>query len=179
MNSGDNYRIFNFHQVSVFFTRGRLVKSKHNLIARALGITASFILFHSGAPAMAGDVEKAVEYRQGIMNVFSWNMKAMGNMIKGETPFSQKRIREHALELSIAAKLNLMSGFPEDSESDESDALPEIWMDFEDFEKKYRDLATAVQSLDEAAQGGDKGVIGLALKEVSHSCKACHKKYKN
>lgn len=155
------------------------MKSKHNLIARVLGISASFILFHSGSPAMAGDLEKAVEYRQGIMNVYSWNMKAMGSMMKGETPFNQKRFAEHALELAIATKLKLMSGFPEDSESDESDALPEIWMDFEDFERKYRDLGTAVQSLDEAAQGGDKGVIGLAMKEVGKSCKACHKKYKN
>ncbi|MES9854061.1 MAG: cytochrome c [Candidatus Thiodiazotropha sp. L084R] len=155
------------------------MKSKNRLIARALGLSASFILFHTGAPAIAGDVEKAVDYRQGVMNVFSWNMKAMGDMMKGKTSYDQKLFAEHAQELATAAKLNVLKGFPEDSESDESDALPDIWMDFEDFEDKYRQMGVAAKALNEAAQSGDKSVMGVALKKAGKGCKACHKKYKN
>ncbi len=155
------------------------MKSKPNLIARTLGLSAAFLLLHSTAPALAGEVEKAVEYRQAVMNVFSWNMKAMGDMMKGKTEFDRQRFAAHAQELSSASEFKLMNGFPEDSESDESDALAEIWMDFEDFESKYRDFSRAAQALDKAAREGDKGGMGAALKETGKSCKACHKKYKN
>ena len=155
------------------------MKSKHRLLARALGLSASIILFQAGVPAIAGDVEKAVEYRQGVMEVFSWNMKAMGAMMKGKMAYDQKQFAEHAADLATASKLNLMGGFPEDSESEESDAMAEIWMDFEDFTSKYRDMGIATKALNEAAQGGDKSKMGMALKEVGKSCKACHKKYKN
>ncbi|RLW69184.1 MAG: hypothetical protein B6D71_11175 [gamma proteobacterium symbiont of Stewartia floridana] len=155
------------------------MKSRHSLIARTLGLSATFLLLHSTVPALAGEVEKAVEYRQGVMNVYSWNMKAMGDMMKGKTEFDKVRFAAHAEELSNASKFKLMNGFPEDSESDESDALAEIWMDFEDFESKYQDFGSAAQALEKAAQGGDKGTMGAALKEAGKSCKACHKKYKN
>jgi cytochrome c556 len=36
--------------------------------------------------AFAGELERALEYRQGVMNVFSWNMKAMSAMMKGKKP---------------------------------------------------------------------------------------------
>ncbi|MCG7974557.1 MAG: cytochrome c [Candidatus Thiodiazotropha taylori] len=155
------------------------MKSRHSLIARTLGLSATFLLLHSTVPALAGEVEKAVEYRQGVMNVYSWNMKAMGDMMKGKTEFDKGRFAAHAEELSNASKFKLMNGFPEDSESDESDALAEIWMDFEDFESKYQDFGSAAQALEKAAQGGDKVTMGAALKEAGKSCKACHKKYKN
>ncbi|MEW8625868.1 MAG: cytochrome c [Candidatus Thiodiazotropha sp.] len=155
------------------------MQSKRNLIAKTLGLSATFLMLHNTVPALAGEVEKAVEYRQGVMNVFNWNMKAMGDMMKGKTEYDQARFAAHAQELSSASTFKLMNGFPEDSESDESDALAEIWMDFEDFESKYRDFGSAAQALAKAAQGGDKGSMGAALKETGKSCKACHKKYKN
>lgn len=127
----------------------------------------------------AGEIEKAVDYRQGVMNVFSWNMKAMSNMMKGKTPFDQKVFAGHARDLANASGLNLMPGFPEDSESEESDALVEIWMEFDDFEAKYKKLAEAAKGLSEVAASGDKASLGKALQMTGKACKACHKKYKN
>jgi cytochrome c556 len=155
------------------------MKNRQSLIRRALGVTATLIFLNNGTTAVAGDVEKAVEYRQGVMNVYSWNMKAMGDMIKGKTKFDAQRFATHAQELAAASKFDLLSGFPEDSESDESDALAEIWMDFDDFKSKYRDMGSAAQTLSEVAQSGDQARMGAALKEAGKSCKACHKKYKN
>ncbi|MEW8029376.1 MAG: cytochrome c [Candidatus Thiodiazotropha sp.] len=142
-----------------------------------LTLLSSLIL---AAPlAWADDIEKAVEYRQGVMNVFGWNMKAMSNMMKGKIPFDQKVFADHAKDLATASELNLMPGFPEDSESEESDALPEIWMEFDDFEAKYRKLAETARSLSEAAPNGDKASLGKALEKTGKACKACHKKFKN
>ncbi|MET0049959.1 MAG: cytochrome c [Candidatus Thiodiazotropha sp.] len=138
----------------------------------------ALVLSLSGAVSQAGEVEKAVEYRQGAMEVFSWNMKGMGDMMKGEKPYDAARLAVMAKDLESATQLDLLSGFPTDSESSESDALPEIWMDFDDFKSKYQDLREAAKALNAAVAGGDKAAIGAALKDTGGSCKACHKKYK-
>jgi cytochrome c556 len=127
----------------------------------------------------ADDIEKAIEYRQGVMNVFSWNMKAMSEMMKGKIPYDQGVFARHAKDLAVASRLDLMPGFPEDSESQESDALPEIWMEFDDFKAKHKALGEATEKLNGAAAKGDKAALGEALEQTGKACKACHKKYKN
>jgi len=103
----------------------------------------------------------------------------MSSMMKGKTPFDQKAFATHARDLAGAANLNLLPGFPEDSESDESDALPEIWMEFDDFEKKYQNLSKVTKALSEISATDDKAAVGQALDKVGKACKACHKKFKN
>jgi cytochrome c556 len=143
------------------------------------GMTLMLAVLFQGVPVEASEIDKAVSYRQGLMNVFSWNMKAMGSMIKGKTPYDQKKFSAYAQELALAAQFDLMSGFPEDSESDESDALSEIWLDFDDFKRKYQTFAKAATALSEVASRGDKARTNSAFKEAGKQCKACHKKYKN
>jgi cytochrome c556 len=153
---------------------------RYNRFARSvLSCMLTSLLMITAPLTWGGEIEKAVDYRQGVMNVFGWNMKAMSNMMKGKVPFDQQVFANHAKDLASASGLNLMSGFPEDSESEESDALPEIWMAFDDFEAKYKKLGEAARNLSEAAANGDKAALGKALEITGKSCKACHKKYKN
>jgi cytochrome c556 len=148
-------------------------------IKRVLFSTLIPSLMLVASVAWAGEIEKAIEYRQSVMNVFGWNMKAMSNMMKGKVPYDQKAFAGYAKDLTNASGLNLMPGFPEDSESEESDALPEIWMTFDDFEVKYQKFAEAARNLSEVALNGDKASLGKALEMTGKACKACHKKYKN
>ncbi len=123
--------------------------------------------------------EKEIEYRQGVMNVLSWNTKAIGGMLKGKTPYDAEKVKTHAKDIASAASLDLLAGFPEDSESEDSAALADIWMDFEDFEQKTADFRKAASDLHTAAQSGDQASVGNAMKDLGKSCKGCHKKYKN
>ena len=116
-------------------------------------------------------VEQAVEYRQAVMNVVGWNFKHMGAMVKGKTAFDQAAFSAYANELQAATRFNLLSGFPEDSDdSDETAAKAEIWMDWDDFEQKLKDLSFSTLVTDRIA----KKQFGDAAK----TCKACHKAYK-
>ncbi|MCU7905834.1 MAG: cytochrome c [Candidatus Thiodiazotropha sp. (ex Epidulcina cf. delphinae)] len=155
------------------------MKSKKKRLARAVGLVSVIGASLAANGVMADAIERAVDYRQGVMNVFGWNMKAMGDMMKGKVAFDQEAFANHANDLAAAARLNLMPGFPEDSESDESDALPEIWMEFDDFEGKYRDLRMRSKALSGVAESGDKAKLGEALDKTGKACKACHKKFKN
>jgi cytochrome c556 len=144
------------------------------------GITAG--LFMAGSlPGLsqAGSVEDAIEYRQAVMNVFGWNMKPMGAMVKGKVPFDQKAFKRHAGDLANAASLDLLAGFPEDSDEGETDALAEIWIDFDDFTKKYQDLRKAADALKKASGGSDQKQIKAAFGDLGKACKSCHKAYKN
>jgi cytochrome c556 len=81
--------------------------------------------------------------------------------------------------LAKAASLDLLAGFPADSDQGETDALPDIWLDFEGFTQKLEALRKASRSLSEAAAGGDKEAMGDALGKTGKSCKGCHDSFKN
>ncbi|MCU7811136.1 MAG: cytochrome c [Candidatus Thiodiazotropha sp. (ex Notomyrtea botanica)] len=138
-----------------------------------------FIWGSAGQVAQAGELERALEYRQGVMNVLGWNMKSMGNMMKGKQPYDAEAFAVHAGDLAKAATLDVLPGFPEDSDEGETDARAEIWLDFDDFKQKLEDLRHASQALSEAAVGGDKAAMGDALGKTGKACKACHDGYKN
>ncbi len=144
-----------------------------------LGVACAALLGASAHTVFAGELERTLDYRQGVMNVYSWNMKAMGAMMKGEAAYDQAAFARHANDLAKAASLDLLAGFPADSDQGETDARPDIWLDFDDFEQKLENLREASQSLSEAAAAGDKEAMGQALGKTGKQCKACHERYKD
>lgn len=150
---------------------------KKSTLIRFLTICALPLL--STAVYADKSVEQAVEYRQAVMNVVGWNFKHMGAMVKGKTAFEQAAFAAYANELQAAAGLNLLSGFPEDSDdSDETAAKTEIWMDWEDFQQKLKDFRQQAGTLAKVAAAGDEEAIKKQFGETAKTCKACHKAYK-
>jgi len=148
--------------------------NRHRLTAAALVFAASAL----PVSLLAGMPEDAVAYRQGAMEVFSWNLSRMGAMVKGEVPFDAAAFKGYASDLATAASLRVLAGFPEDSVSDDSDAKDEIWLNWADFETKYKGLKEAAAKLSEVAAGGDEKAMREQFKETAAACKACHKEYK-
>jgi cytochrome c556 len=149
-------------------------------IKLAAGLAGTLLFYGAGIEsAIAGELERALDYRQGAMNVFNWNMKSMGDMMKGKKPYDAIMFARHADDLAKAASLDLLAGFPPDSDQGETDARPDIWLDFEDFSKKLADLRDASQALRKAVASGDKAAIGDALGKTGKRCKACHESYKD
>lgn len=135
------------------------------------------LLLAAGA-AQAGKVEDAVEYREGVMNVFSWNAGHMVAMAKGEVPFDRAAFQGYATDLAAAANLDLLAGFPEDSVSEDSDAKDEIWLNWKDFESNLRALRSESAKLVEVAKDGDEEAIKSQLNATRRTCKACHDDFK-
>jgi cytochrome c556 len=145
----------------------------------AVGLCGAALLSGLGHAGEAGDIQRAIEYRQSVMTVFNWNMKSMGAMMKQKRPYDQAAFARHAQDLATAARLDLLAGFPLDSEGEDSDALPDIWLDFEDFQQKYKDMQVASNDLSEVAGGGDMTKIKPAFEALGKTCKACHRAYKD
>lgn len=128
--------------------------------------------------AQALKLDDAVYYRQGVMNVFSWNAGQMAAMAKGEVPFDRSAFQGYAGDLAAAAALNILPGFPEGSITDDSDARDEIWLNWSDFESKLQDLRTESTKLAEVAKGDDEAAIKAQLDATRRACKSCHDDYK-
>lgn len=142
-------------------------------------ISLSLLAGIAGQPLYAGELEQALEYRQGVMNVLGWNMKSMGAMMKGKKPYDKDAFARHAADLAQAASLDIAAGFPEGSDEGETDARVDIWLDFDDFEKKLEALREASRNLSEVAKAGDKAANGQALGDTGKTCKGCHDSYKD
>lgn len=124
------------------------------------------------------DREKAVDYRQSAMSLIGANFKPMGAMVKGEMPYDAAVFARHAKDLAAIASIDILRGFPEDSEGDDSEAKAEIWLEWEDFKKKMGDMQRESADLATVAATDDKAAIKKQFLATADACKACHKKFK-
>ena len=117
--------------------------------------------------------QAAVDFRESAMTIYKWYLGPMGAMVKGKTPFDGKAFREHAEGLAAAAGLNLLAGFPEGS-ADGTEARPEIWSRWSEFEEKYRALREQSARLAQVAATGDEAAMKAQFGETAKTCKGCH-----
>jgi cytochrome c556 len=141
-------------------------------------VAATLVLTAGGAQA-GSEVEKAVDYRQGLMNVFAWNVTSMGDMAKGKVPFDAAAFSGYGKDLAAAASLELLAAFPEDSINEDSDASDTIWLDWETFQKKHEALSEQSAKLAEVVAGGDEAAMKEQFRETAKTCKSCHDDFKN
>ena len=128
------------------------------------------------ADASAKD-EDVVEYRQGVFTVIGWNFGPMVAMVKGENPYDGAGFEEHARrvkEMSVMA----LEGFQSKAMTSDSEAKPEIWDNWEDFQAKMEEMNRQVANLYEVSRNRDLGAIRAVFGEVGGSCKSCHDDYK-
>jgi cytochrome c556 len=121
--------------------------------------------------------EDAVKYRQGVLFAMGWNVGTMGAMVKGDIPFDAARfafLAERTAQLSPMVR----EGFTPDSKGAKSHALPELWDNIDDFEKRMKDLNAATQALATTAKGGDEGKTKEQFGATVKVCKGCHDEYR-
>jgi cytochrome c556 len=137
------------------------------------------VLFACSAQyALAQKPEDSIKYRRGAMAVIGWNFGSMAAMAKGDKPYDAGTFARNADIVAFMSKLPL-EGFTPGSETGETKAKPEIWLDMDDFKAKMEKMQTEVEKLAQVAKGGDLGASKAQLGEAGKACKACHDKYRN
>jgi cytochrome c556 len=68
--------------------------------------------------------------------------------------------------------------FPAGTDTGDTDALPLIWKEQEQFNKLLTDLETSSGKLRLAVQSNDKPGAMAAFKSMGESCKGCHDRYR-
>lgn len=120
--------------------------------------------------------EAAVEYRQDIMTSVGGHMKAIVKLVKGEVDHTGDMgiLATNMVGLSeIAAQI-----FPEGSNMGDTDALPEIWSEPEEFAGRLGAFQDAARALDEATALDDPAQVGQAVQNLGKACKSCHDQFR-
>ena len=135
-----------------------------------VSLTISSVAFaHSGVK------DKNVKERMMLMKERAGNTKIIGQMLKGKTSFDSNQVKL-ALERLSALSLETPKVFTVNATDPKSEAMPNIWDEFDEFTKLSKDLAeTSIVLANSVATIED---LRPALKKVSSGCKACHSRYR-
>ena len=148
---------------------------KTKLITTAtIGLALSVAAFSTAALAHEDVKNPVVKTRMMAMKAIGGSMKTLVGMAKGEMAFDAEKA--NAAMAVIAEKSAMAAPLFEANETDpESEALPAIWENWDDFVKKMDDLTVASKANMTLA---DAGSVGAALGQVGGACKACHSDYR-
>lgn len=132
---------------------------------------------HSEGRAHGGDMTPH-EVRDEVMHAIGSHMKALGDIAKGEAELDEATI-VHAKSLQ-ALSATVIYLFPEGSASDaETDRTkPDIWERWDEFAAVSAAFAAATPKAVAAVESGERGEIGMALREIGKTCGDCHKPFR-
>jgi cytochrome c556 len=125
--------------------------------------------------AFAGEAtDPDAKARQDTMDAIGMQMKVLGEMAGGKTPYDAAAA-EAAKAALIAAATNIPVAFEKQGAADEkSTAKAEIWTNWDDFLKDAEALKTAATAMDVASVE----TIGAGMGAVGATCKDCHTEYR-
>lgn len=120
--------------------------------------------------------EDAKDYRTSVMTTLRGHISAASMLVR-DLVEDNGFLAAHADGLANgAAELKYL--FPAGSAVDESEALPVIWEQPEEFQEAVDTAVTATTAFKEAVAGGDKAAIGAAFRDVGAACRGCHDRFR-
>jgi cytochrome c556 len=140
------------------------------LLLSVMGLCLPLALAHEGATGV-------VKERMDLMKRQQKDMKLLGEMAKGKTPFDGAKAAAAAKDLANTAK-KIPDLFPQGSAGHPSDALPAIWEDWDHFTGNAGHLETNANALAEHLDGASGDGWTGALQKVTDSCKDCHESFR-
>ena len=120
--------------------------------------------------------EDAFKYRQYIMTALKGHAGAVSTQTRGLAGNSDY-VANHAKAIAnLGTELHTI--FQEGSNVEDSEALPIIWEEPEEFAAAVAKAEEAMAALGETADGGDMQAIGAAFMNVGKACKGCHESFR-
>ncbi len=136
---------------------------------------AAILLAAGAAVAHQGVTNPTVKARMDAMSTIGKHTKTLGLMVKGAAEFDAKTARQAAEEIAVHAA-RAPELFEAEVITPKSEALPEIWENYDDFTgiaNELKDVAAkAAASIDTPDD------LRVALGEIGGACKSCHQTYR-
>jgi len=141
-------------------------------ILTAVAVTLG-ISFHAAADTTPED---AADYRTAIMTTLRGHLVAASMTMRGLVD-DNGQIVNHARGIANST-MELGNIFQEGSNVGESEALPVIWEEPEDFAAAITKVQEAAAAFVVAADSGDATAIGGAFRNLGGSCRGCHDRFR-
>jgi cytochrome c556 len=129
-----------------------------------------------GATANATNVEDAIKYRHVVMEEMANHMAAL-ELILFDKVDGARFAQGHADALARAS-VELENLFPPESRDGDTDALPVIWENPEEFSQAVAETREATAVLQSKMGGDDRPAAIAAFAATGKTCKACHESYR-
>lgn len=114
------------------------------------------------------------------MKMLSINMGVLSGMAKGDIAYDEAAATAAGANIETLSKYTLPALFIAGTSPDdgvETEALPAIWENSEDFATKFAGLQEAAMGAGAAVAGGQES-IGPVVQKLGGACKTCHDDYR-
>ncbi len=148
---------------------------KRLFFAFALGALSALGILPLNAVFAQSD-EAFIKYRQKVMTSNGANISSIGAILKNKLPYAGN-IAGHARNINTGAKM-IAVAFKKELHQGKTDAKPEIWQKWSEFEDAAKNLQEQSAKLADVASSGDMEAIGAQLKQMGKACGSCHKKFR-
>lgn len=115
------------------------------------------------------------KYREGVMRTVGGQMSSLAAILRGRVHF--ENLKFHARGMADLAEI-VPHVFPEGSGVHQSEALPAIWEQPDEFKEAVENFVKAAKGIATSAEGGDMSEIGPAMKSLGQACKGCHDNFR-
>ena len=141
-------------------------------ILTAVAVTLG-ISIHAAADTTPED---AADYRMAIMTSLRGHIGAASMTVRGLVDGNEHLVN-HAQGIANSA-MEFGNIFPEGSNVGESEALPLIWEEPEEFAAAIAKVQEASAAFVEATASGDADSIGGAFRNLGMACRGCHDRFR-
>ncbi len=145
---------------------------RFRLLSGALTALLTVSLAGFAAAEEHGEDDPIVGYRQLVMSSIGANMGAIGDIMKNRLALPGA-VANHAEQMADAAAL-VAPAFKKEVHTGATDAKPEIWANWAEFEAAIAKFEEAARGLAAADASGDPTALGPAMKTLGQSCGGCH-----
>ena len=106
-------------------------------------------------------------------------MGPLGGMLKGKVPFNAEVVKEKSTNINQLAKMIADTSKVDTSKFNvDTEALPAIWKDKDDYAEKIKALVLASERVSKIALTGSEADVKKALGKMGKTCGSCHDSYK-
>lgn len=121
----------------------------------------------------------ATKVRKANFTLLGHNMGPLGGMLKGKVPFNAEVVKEKSTNINQLAKMIADTSKVDTSKFNvETEALPAIWKDKDDYAEKIKALVLASERVSKIALTGSEADVKKALGKMGKTCGSCHDSYK-
>jgi cytochrome c556 len=122
----------------------------------------------------------ATENRQAVFKLLGVNMGPIVGMARGAVPFDAALAERNARRIAMLAPMipERFSAMDTREFDVETEALPVIWDDMDDFSAKAAALVEQANAFAETAAGGDQAATLGGLRNLGGACGNCHDAYR-
>lgn len=121
--------------------------------------------------------EDAKDYRTSVMTSLRGHIGAASMHVRGLVDDENGFLGRHAEGLANGAA-ELKHLFQAGSNVGDSEALPLIWEEPEEFAEAITKAEEATSAFQEAVASGDRAAIGAAFRDVGAACRGCHDRFR-